>query len=218
MKLKITHIVLGLKLYQEIFKKDSVQLGYIGAIPDPVTSTAYHPVYRVRNGKIKGVNRKIGEAWKKSGIYFIKENGKLIYIGYSGSNLYKTILRHFQTWNDKYQSGRISYKDRLFENEYTVQVVYMPAKQAKTVECQLIKEHQPRDNKRKNFWSRSECKGSWTNEKAYIIEPTTGFRVYEGQEVTVLDEPPQALVMDDSEVDYNDEEFDYPKEWDDVPF
>ena len=141
----------------------------------------YHPVYITRGG-MRQVHAKIGRATKKSGIYYIKENGKLIYIGYSKTNLYKTILRHFQEWNDAYQSGRISYKDKLNTHQYTVKIEFMPPKQAELVECQLIVRHKPRDNKRKNYWSRSECQGGWTNERAYITDPKSGEKIYYGEE------------------------------------
>jgi len=41
----------------------------------------------------------------RTGVYIIKEKGsaKLLYIGYSGYNLYKTVTRHFQRWKDNTQ-------------------------------------------------------------------------------------------------------------------
>jgi hypothetical protein len=36
----------------------------------------------------------------KSGVYLIKSKrtNKIVYVGYSASNLYKTMYRHFQSW------------------------------------------------------------------------------------------------------------------------
>ena len=40
----------------------------------------------------------IKSSWEKSGIYIIKQNDKIVYVGQSGYNLYKTMYRHFQSW------------------------------------------------------------------------------------------------------------------------
>lgn len=82
---------------------------------------------------------------KKSGVYLIKENDKLVYIGFSSVNLYRTLYRHFQTWNHPQQEV-VSYSNR--EN-YTVRVVLTTPKQAPKLEEALILKHKPRDNRRK---------------------------------------------------------------------
>ena len=43
----------------------------------------------------------IKSSWEKSGIYIIKQNGKIVYVGQSGYNLYKTMYRHFQSWDSR---------------------------------------------------------------------------------------------------------------------
>ena len=42
---------------------------------------------------------------KKSGVYLIKKKdlGSIVYVGFSGSDLYKTMYRHFQQWTHPQQ-------------------------------------------------------------------------------------------------------------------
>lgn len=82
----------------------------------------------------------------RTGVYLIKENGKLVYVGYSGTDLYKTMYRHFQEWNDRTQQIRITYYNKLKTNNYTVRIIYCTPKQAARLEGALILKHQPRDN------------------------------------------------------------------------
>src|SRR3989338_8447955 len=89
------------------------------------------------------------EAKARTGVYLIKKNDKLIYIGYSESDLYKTLYRHFQTWNDTNQPERISYKTALLRHKFTVRVVFTTKKRAAALEKALILKHQPADNKQK---------------------------------------------------------------------
>ena len=101
-----------------------------------------------QNGKNGKTN--LAHLKDKKGLYKLYENGKLIYIGSSASNLYKTILRHFQTWSDTKQLRRISYKDKLGKYEYTYEVKLMGTSNNDKIaleEYKLVKKHQPRDNK-----------------------------------------------------------------------
>ena len=79
------------------------------------------------------------------GVYIIKENNKIVYIGQSGSNLYRTILRHFQSWNDRTQA-RVTYINKLSKNKYKVRVVFVPPNKALQLERDLIAKYKPRDN------------------------------------------------------------------------
>jgi excinuclease UvrABC nuclease subunit len=81
----------------------------------------------------------------RPGVYLIKENGKLVYIGMSGSNLYRTPYRHFEAWSHPYQEVT-SYQSRLKTRKYTVRVVLCTPAQAARLERALIIKHQPRDN------------------------------------------------------------------------
>jgi len=83
---------------------------------------------------------------KKAGAYVIrsKKTKEVIYIGFSGSDLYKTILRHFETWNDKHQQ-RYVYQP----GSYDIMIIYAPAKDAALLEKKLINQLEPRDNRQK---------------------------------------------------------------------
>lgn len=81
----------------------------------------------------------------KSGCYLIKENNVVVYVGYSGYNLYKTLYRHFQEWNG--QQHLVSYKNKLKSNNYKVRVILCTPTQALKLEKAYINKHKPRDNK-----------------------------------------------------------------------
>lgn len=84
----------------------------------------------------------------KSGFYIIRENKNIVYYGYSGVNLYKTILRHFQKWTDTSQPNRKTYNARG-KKEYEVKIYYLNPLIAKQVESILISRDNPRDNTQK---------------------------------------------------------------------
>ncbi len=79
----------------------------------------------------------------KSGVYLIYKKGstKPVYIGQSGSDIYKTITRHFQSWEDSTQI-RITYP----KFGYMVRVVFCTKLQALKLEKALIIKHKPQDN------------------------------------------------------------------------
>lgn len=103
--------------------------------------TKFLPPYQKNGQKYKTT---FTDAKSKSGVYFIKENNKLVYIGYSGTNLYKTLYRHFQYWTHPYQYV-VSYAGKLDHNNYTVSVCYCTAKQAAALERNFIIKLRPRD-------------------------------------------------------------------------
>jgi excinuclease UvrABC nuclease subunit len=80
----------------------------------------------------------------KSGVYFIKKRGdtKPRYVGRSGSDLYKTITRHFQSWNDRTQE-RVTYPQK---NIYLVRVILCSPKDAAFLELMYILKNKPKDN------------------------------------------------------------------------
>jgi len=107
-------------------------------------------IYRRKPTPTKNGITNIGHLKDKRGVYKIFENTKLVYIGSSTKDLYTTILRHFQEWNDQAQRERISYKNDLKNNSYTVQVELMPNatdEQIKTKEYKQTAAKNPRDNK-----------------------------------------------------------------------
>ena len=82
---------------------------------------------------------------KQIGVYFIKEGDEIVYVGYSGSQLCKTIYRHFQTWNDS-KTERFVYNSKKSK----VRIIFLNNKsRAEALEKYLIKKLLPRDNKNK---------------------------------------------------------------------
>jgi len=81
----------------------------------------------------------------RAGVYLIKEAGKLVYIGMSQTNLYRTLYRHFEAWNHSDQEVT-TYQNRMKIQAYTVRVVLCTPAQALRLERALIKKHKPRDN------------------------------------------------------------------------
>ena len=79
------------------------------------------------------------------GVYLIKKSGtdKISYIGFSNSDLYKTMYRHFQKWNDKTQFRAVYNKDT-----HEVRVMLCKTKkEVERLEKYLIQKLKPIDNK-----------------------------------------------------------------------
>jgi hypothetical protein len=98
--------------------------------------------------------RFISSRWQ-AGVYLIKENGTLVYVGYAGECLYRTLYRHFQNWTSKsYHSNkvapapyRVSYRQQMSSNTYEVRLIHCSKKQASRLEKVLILRYNPRDNR-----------------------------------------------------------------------
>ena len=84
----------------------------------------------------------------KSGVYHIFDGNKRVYVGHSSYNLYKTILRHFQEWNDEAQPGRITYVNKR-KSRFSVKVWLTNSYDAPILEETHILKYRPRDNKLK---------------------------------------------------------------------
>ncbi|MBS1645710.1 MAG: GIY-YIG nuclease family protein [Bacteroidetes bacterium] len=83
---------------------------------------------------------------KAIGVYVIYKNDTPVYVGYSGSDVKKTMYRHFQEWNDLSQY-RVVYKNK---KDITVRVVFCKDKKtAANLEKALILKYKPRDNDKK---------------------------------------------------------------------
>lgn len=85
------------------------------------------------------------------GIYIIKENNVVVYIGMSGSCVVESLYRHFYRWRDCYRGMgceyRTSYYDLLEVNKYEVAILLIEEKQVNEVERALIWSLKPRDNR-----------------------------------------------------------------------
>ncbi len=82
----------------------------------------------------------------KSGVYLIYRDSKPAYIGMSKTNVYRTMYRHFQSWDDPLQK-RVTYSKR--SKSITVRVVLCTPLQAHNLEKALIKKYKPKDNPNK---------------------------------------------------------------------
>jgi hypothetical protein len=82
----------------------------------------------------------------QSGVYIIKSGAQVVYVGYSATNLYKTMTRHFQSWEDR--QVRTVYNNRNSEN-LTARVIFCAPMKAKKLETALVIKYRPRDNNNK---------------------------------------------------------------------
>lgn len=80
------------------------------------------------------------------GVYLIRENRRLVYVGHSRINLYKTLMRHFERWNHYLGWNVTTYRDRLKTKRYTVKLFLCTASQAPRLEKLFILKLKPRDN------------------------------------------------------------------------
>lgn len=139
--MRIANLALtGLALYtlSELFGTNRK----IGAIK---LKTKFVPVFKNFADKELGWKTETNIAWAqgKAGVYIIKENNKIVYIG-CGSNVYKNALRHFEP--RKNRSGQ-RYDKKLNSHDFTIRIVITNTlKQANALEMALIRKHQPRDN------------------------------------------------------------------------
>lgn len=119
--------------------KPTVEIGKMGKYK-------FIPVYSELPEGSKNGKTNIAFAKGKPGVYIIKENNKIVYVGYSGTDVYRTALRHFQQWSDSAYPNRITYVDKLRSKKYTIRIVLTSASRAIKLETGLIRKHKPRDN------------------------------------------------------------------------
>ena len=90
---------------------------------------------------------------KKCGVYFIKENGVIVYIGMSTHCVVKALYRHFYSWQDCYRGMgreyRTTYAHLLETNNYEATIIETAEEQTHDLEKTLIIGLNPRDNREK---------------------------------------------------------------------
>lgn len=81
---------------------------------------------------------------RQKGLYFIidRNTRRLVYIGYSFGSLYKTLYRHFETWNHPGQPV-VTYSQR---SRYLISVVMCNSTKIALLERYYIMKLRPRDN------------------------------------------------------------------------
>lgn len=100
--------------------------------------TNWKEPYKKVDGKISTNFR---NTYQKSGVYIIKDKktNKILYVGGSSNNVYRTMYRHFQEWSDKQK--RATYKK--FGTK--IRVILGTKNQAFRLERYLTKKLDPRD-------------------------------------------------------------------------
>lgn len=91
---------------------------------------------------------------KAAGVYIIaNQQGDVVYVGFSGYNVHKTMFRHFQSWVDHRQK-RATYP----REGYLVRILSACEKRAYLYEILLIRGLDPKDNdlKFKDYQARVE--------------------------------------------------------------
>jgi len=111
----------------------------------------------------------------KAGVYLIYESDIIVYVGYSASNLYKTMYRHFESWGTSKQ-----YRATYNPNNVKVRVVYTrTGTQASNLETALIIKIKPRDNVQQYIDFETEPKEDKAY-KEYIENDIQPIAEYEG--------------------------------------
>lgn len=82
---------------------------------------------------------------KKSGVYVIYRNSDPVYVGMSKTDVYRTMYRHFQQWNDNTQI-RVTYDLKRLRSNFTCRVIICTPAQAERLEKMLILKYKPKDN------------------------------------------------------------------------
>lgn len=91
---------------------------------------------------VKGKRKTVFNIKNVPGVYMIYKGKKLLYVGFSATNLYKTMYRHFQSWDDPRQI-RITYDP--FKVKVVVTYCETP-EEADILEKSLILKYKPKDN------------------------------------------------------------------------
>ena len=77
-----------------------------------------------------------------TGVYLIQKESKLLYIGFSGKDVKKTMYRHFQSWDDRKQQ-RFTYP----KTGCRVRIIWVSTEKAAfDLENSLILRLKPKDN------------------------------------------------------------------------
>ena len=112
-----------------------------------------------------------------SGVYLIKEKGlfgRVVYVGLSTNNLYRTFYRHFQEWNDQRQV-RTTYN----KEDYKGRMIIIPASKIDKVEKFLIKKYKPKDNRDTEPQSKADDKQGEENFVKYEALPFGNYTLEE---------------------------------------
>jgi|GEM_PF-2407222 len=153
--------VIGLAIYEMFVKNKSVS--GIGAIE---SKSKFMPPYKQMAVPELGwkTETNFKFAQNKPGVYIIKKNGIIVYIGSSTQNVYAQMLRHFEpyekTISSQFENTDYAKRKKILQtghkkpywhdyekNDYRVRVIITnTALQSKNLEIALIKKYGPPDN------------------------------------------------------------------------
>lgn len=98
-----------------------------------------------KGGFRKGKQKRSLTKRKISGVYLIKENGTIVYIGMSQSDLIQALYRHFYRYNDTHRKPRTYYNHK--HGNFEVSIIETNKQDAPALERGLILSVNPRDNR-----------------------------------------------------------------------
>lgn len=119
-------------------------------------------------GKCKKYRRRTIRKRSEKGVYIIKENGIIVYVGMSQSCVTEALYRHFYRYNDTHRKPR-TYYNIDNGNTYSVCILYSTADDAPKLERGLILGINPRDN-RERFQSYLDALSVANIENALPVE------------------------------------------------
>ena len=115
---------------------------------------------------IEGTRKTTFNQRNKAGVYIIFKEGNVRYVGMSQTDVYKSLYRHFQDWNDKTQE-RVVY---TYLKGIKCRVIYCTAAQALRLERALILTMKPTDNPNKFLQYTLDLKDKETIKQAQQAE------------------------------------------------
>jgi excinuclease UvrABC nuclease subunit len=135
-----------------------------------------------------------------AGVYVIKKNNVVVYVGMSYRDVKKTLYRHFQKWTDKrtYFSKQNSIYERVtYHNEnldlFSCRVIFTDSdKQTENLEQYLIKKYSPINNTLKIYYlskKDEEIVKNIIKKDNFVKEyETNDFKIFEDYQFINLDE------------------------------
>ncbi len=100
-----------------------------------------------KSGFKKGKKKRSLTKRKIAGVYFIKEDGIIVYIGMSQSCLISALYRHFYRYSDSHRKPRTYYKSN--NANFEIAIIQTSKEDAPILERGLILSVNPRDNRDK---------------------------------------------------------------------
>ncbi|MCU0440275.1 MAG: transmembrane domain-containing protein [Raineya sp.] len=171
-------IILGALLVFQYRRRKTQALGRVFEIDREETITIedekinmiYTPFFEPYNSKGKTQFSQIAD--EKKGLYLIRKSGsdQVLYVGHSLSNLYKTIYRHFQSWEWRDpQQYRVTYPKSGYE---VALIILKDDSKIQDLEKYLIYKLDPPDNAQKYeyYEKQNEDIEEQNPEEVYVPE------------------------------------------------